>query len=77
MADDNPYSSNLPAEPTIELDAELLQAAANALAATRENPPTVSGSLMKWPGTPLLVLTGVVGTATLWFASAEAGLTSH
>lgn len=77
MSDDNPYSSHQTTEPANQLDAEMLKLIAKALLEARECPPTFLGILFKWPGTPLLILMGVVGTAALWFPANESGLTSH
>ena len=46
-------------------DPKLLTAIAVRLAEAKVNPPTVRGLLCKWPGTPTVVLVGVIGTATL------------
>lgn len=77
MADGNPYSINQTAEPANQLDGELLKLTAKALVEARECPPTFLSTLFKWPGTPLLILMGVVGTAALWFLANESDLTSH
>jgi hypothetical protein len=52
-------------EPSDEIDPELLRVVADRLAAARNTPPTVMSTLVKWPGTPLLVLFGVIGIAIL------------
>lgn len=74
MADPNPYSSSLTTESTNEIDPEILRRTALALAAAREQPPTLLGTLLKWPGTPLLVLMGILGSGTLLFLVVEESL---
>ena len=58
---------------------EQLKLVATQLAGLRDNPPTVMRSLLTWPGTPLLLLVGVIGTAILAFLVfvSDQMLTSH
>ena len=78
MTQDNPYES--PSGNSLSaVDPALLRAVALKLADARQNPPTVLGTLSKWPGTPMLVLIGIAGTVVLGFlaASGDSALTSH
>lgn len=78
MNQNNPYES--PSETSFPpVDPTLLHAVAAKLADARQNPPTVLRTLSKWPGTPMLVLIGVAGTAVLAFVAApdDSALTSH
>lgn len=77
MTKANPYST--PAEGPVPSDAKLMQTVASHLAAARDNPPTIAGTLLKWPGTPLLLIVGAVGTAVLTLLVSGDGseLTSH
>ncbi|NQV27139.1 MAG: hypothetical protein HQ518_22560 [Rhodopirellula sp.] len=47
------------------IDPELLRKVAKRLAEARANPPTIMSTLLKWPGTPFLLLFGVLGTTIL------------
>ena len=71
MNQDNPYCSpSDAATPLPAVDPKLLHAVAVRLVSARNEPPTVRGVLFAWPGTPLLVLTGVVATVAIgWLAS--------
>ncbi|MEM7560595.1 MAG: hypothetical protein AAF394_15845 [Planctomycetota bacterium] len=62
-----------------DADPEQLKLVAAQLSALRDNPPTVMRSLLTWPGTPLLLLVGAVGTAILaWLVVvSDQMLTSH
>jgi hypothetical protein len=52
---------------------------ASTLAGARKNPPTILRTLSKWPGTPLLLIVGVVGTTILAVLahSDDSEFTSH
>lgn len=78
MNPDNPYVAP-DTRSSSTVDSTLLRAVAAILADARQNPPTVIRTLSKWPGTPMLVLTGVVGTVVLGLLAApdDSTLTSH
>ena len=78
MNSGNPYETP-DAKSSPAADPTLLRAVAAKLADARQTPPTVIGTLSKWPGTPMLVLIGVAGTVVLGFltASDDSALTSH
>ena len=78
MTQDNPYAASTLAS-SHSIDPRLLNAVAERFAQTRRASPTVIGSLLLWPGTPLLVLTGVAGTAILAFFASVPGseITAH
>ena len=47
------------------IDPELLHKVAKRLSDARANPPTIMSTLSNWPGTPFLLLFGVLGTTIL------------
>ena len=78
MNQDDPYKSPGEAD-TQSIDPKLMHAVATRLADARTHPPTLVRTLTKWPGTPLLVLVGVVGTVVVAVlsTSSNSALTSH
>ncbi len=76
----NPYSSPVTSDQTRPLDPNLLRHVAIHLAEARNKPPTILGTLLKWPGTPLMATVGILGTAILACIASLAdagGLSSH
>ena len=64
---------------TQDVSPDMMRAVAMQLLSSKSKPPTVMRTLATWPGVPLLVLYGVVGTVVLAFltTSPDSLLTSH